>query len=75
MTYGTDARKNINGVMTLWAGDANGDGSINATDRTITWNQRNSAGYLTGDVSVDGNINATDRTTAWNNRNKNAQLP
>ena len=27
-TYGTDARKNINGAMALWAGDCTGDGQL-----------------------------------------------
>lgn len=27
-TYGTNAQKNENGVMTMWAGDANGDGYV-----------------------------------------------
>ncbi len=27
-TWGTDARNNQGGVMTLWAGDANGDGTV-----------------------------------------------
>ncbi|WP_276482472.1 MBG domain-containing protein [Paraflavitalea pollutisoli] len=28
MTWGTDARNNVGGVMTLWSGDANGDGVV-----------------------------------------------
>lgn len=30
-TYGTNARKNISGVMVLWAGDVNGDGVVRYT--------------------------------------------
>jgi len=64
-TYGTDARKNVNGVMALWAGEVNPDGMIkytgSANDRdpillaiggstpTLT-----TTGYLGADVTLDG---------------------
>lgn len=31
-TFGTDAQKNENGVMVMWAGDVNGDGKIRYTN-------------------------------------------
>ena len=67
---GTDARKDVNGTLVLWAGDANNDNSINAADRSETWNNRNLSGYHVFDVNLDGSCNAGDRSIAWNNRNR-----
>ena len=75
LMYGTNARNTTNGVAKLWSGDATGDSSINAADRSETWNERNQSGYLEADVDLDGSCNAADRSTTWNNRNKVAQLP
>lgn len=64
------------GVYGLYAGDTNSDGVINATDRTLAWNNRNATGYYgTVDVSLDGQINSGDRSTIWNNRNKSTEVP
>ncbi len=73
--YGTNARKDDNGVFVLWAGDATGDGTINAADRSETWNNRNITDYLMADVDLSGSCNAADRSITWNNRNTTAQLP
>jgi hypothetical protein len=63
-------------VYGLYAGDTNSDGTINATDRTLAWNNRNTTGcYLPVDVSLDGQVNSGDRSGIWNNRNKSAQVP
>ncbi len=74
-TYGSNARKDVNGVMVMWAGDADANGRTDAADRSVTWNERNTTGYLTSDVNVDGQCNAADRSITWNNRNKTSQLP
>ena len=74
-TYGTDAQKEINGNKALWSGDASPNGSINAADRSETWNNRNQTGYLNADCDLDGNVNASDRSSTWNHRNTAAQLP
>ncbi len=70
LVVGTDARKDVGGVLLLWAGDANGDNSVNAADRSETWNNRNTTGYLLSDVNMDNSCNAADRSITWNNRNK-----
>ncbi len=73
--YGTNARKTINGIMTLWPGDASADQLIDSFDRSETWNNRNQFGYLTADVDLDGACDSSDRSVVWNNRNKVEQLP
>ena len=74
--FGTDALHIFpNGSTALINGDANGDGSINATDRSITWNTRNQIGYLEGDCNMDGGVNASDRSITWNNRNTATWVP
>jgi uncharacterized delta-60 repeat protein len=69
-TYGTDARKNVNGVMLLWAGDVNPDGMIKYTGSA---NDRDpillaigggtptlaATGYLAADVTLDGVVKYT----------------
>lgn len=62
-------------VYGMISGDANSDGEINATDRSLTWNNRNTNGYSVNDVSLDGRVNASDRSLNWNNRNKRSQVP
>ncbi len=75
-TYGTNAQINFgNGVLGLWHGDASANNSIEASDRSLTWNSRNQSGYLLSDLNMDGSCTASDRSIAWNNRNKTAQLP
>ncbi len=74
-TYGANSQNTINGTYVLHPGDATSDGSINAADRSATWNIRNQTGYLLEDVNIDGSVNAADRSITWNNRNKSSQLP
>ena len=59
----------------LQSGSADGDDLINASDRSATWNDRNTTGYLLSDVNLDGFVNASDRSLVWNNRNQVAVLP
>ncbi len=73
--YGTNAAKTINGLNVLHSGDANGDGRVNAADRSMIWNDRNLTGYLDTDLNLDGVCNAADRSIVWNNRNLIEQLP
>ena len=73
--YSTTQRKIINGTALMISGDANLDNSINVSDRSVVWNNRNQSGYLLSDVNLDGNTGATDRSLVWNNRNKASILP
>ena len=72
---GNDAVKIFNdGNAGMYAGDADANGVVDAGDRNITWNKRNSTGYLQEDLMMNGVIDASDRNTTWNNRNKSSQI-
>lgn len=68
--------KNDNGTMLLWAGDANGDGVVNAVDKNQYWRIENGAPYIygvtKGDFNVDGNVNALDKNRFWKANNSMA---
>jgi len=81
-TYGVNALTAINGVMALWAGDANGDGRIsymgtnNDKDAVLALigpgNPNNSvSGYQQADCNLDGKVKyngaANDKTIILNN--------
>ena|GEM_PF-6240872 len=72
--------KSENGVMLLWAGDANGDGTINATDTNTEWRPQNGQPYIymtsKADMNMDGTVNAVDINLFWRiNNSKQTQLP
>lgn len=74
--YGTNPMQNLGtGVFGLYTGDTDGSGTVNASDRSGTWNQRNLSGYYGRDVDLSGTVNAGDRSTVWNNRNISTQVP
>ncbi len=76
-TYGTNAQTNVNGVMTMWAGDINRDGKIKyngaANDKTLILSRVGVAtpnniitGYDSADLNLDGKVKyngaANDKT-------------
>ena len=63
------------GILGLFAGDTDGNGTVNAADRSNAWNQRNLSGYYGTDVDLSGTVNAADRSVIWNNRNISIQVP
>lgn len=73
--YGIEGTKLLNGAYLLFQGDANKDNSVNAADRSTTWNYRNQESYSLWDVNLDGVCNAADRSNTWNNRNRVSQVP
>ncbi|MEM9823301.1 MAG: HYR domain-containing protein, partial [Bacteroidota bacterium] len=74
--YGTNSRFNLTaGVWGMYGADPDKSGMINASDRSMTWNDRNSSGYLDSDCNLDGITNASDRSATWNNRNIGGTLP
>jgi hypothetical protein len=74
--YGIDPMKDLGGgIYGLIAADTDGSGTVNATDRSNAWNQRNFSGYFGTDVDLSGTVNVTDRSVVWNNRNLSTQLP
>ena len=64
-----------NGKYVFYTGDTNGDGLIDALDRSNVWNDRNQTGYNRTDCTLDGLINASDRSIIWNNRNTVSTAP
>ena len=76
--YGTDPSRAIqveSEVYGMDAGDANGSGTVDASDRSATWNGRNQSGYLNADCNLSGTVDASDRSITWNNRNKATSVP
>ncbi len=74
--YGTGGAVELeNGVWGMWSGDADGSGTVDASDRNDTWNDRNKSGYENSDVDLSGVVDAGDRNATWNNRNKSSTVP
>lgn len=74
--YGMNPMKNLGaGVFGLHTADSDGSGTVNASDRSNAWNQRNLSGYYGTDVDLSGTVNAADRSIIWNNRNISTQVP
>jgi hypothetical protein len=74
--YGINAMKSLGGgYYGAYTADTDGSGTVNAADRSNTWNQRNLSGYYGTDVDLSGTVNAADRSTVWNNRNISTQVP
>jgi hypothetical protein len=75
-SYGTGGMYEIEtGVWAMWAGDTDQTGTIDANDRSNTWNDRNKIGYKNSDCYLTGSVDANDRSVTWNNRNKYTQVP
>ncbi|MEM6343669.1 MAG: FG-GAP-like repeat-containing protein [Bacteroidota bacterium] len=77
---GGPAMKNDNGVMLLWSGDANSDGTINAVDNINFWQVENGQPYNYGinqaDFNLDATVNAVDLNLYWLiNNSRIEQLP
>jgi hypothetical protein len=76
--YGTDPNRAVQlgtGVYGMPAGDADGSGSVDASDRSSTWNERNQSGYSGADCNLSGTVDASDRSVSWNNRNRSTAVP
>lgn len=74
--FGTNSMKSlVGGYYGTYTADTDGSGTVNATDRSNTWNQRNLSGYFGSDVDLSGTVNAGDRSLVWNNRNLSTQVP
>jgi hypothetical protein len=76
--YGSDAQKNLGGgKYGMFAGDFNGDGTINPNDKTNPWmNSAGKYGYLQSDGDFDGQSDNKDKNDYWIfNSGKNSQVP
>lgn len=70
--------KAVGTKFAMFAGNGNGDGAVNATDRNVVWRVQNGMvnGYYSGDFNLDGNVNATDRNAYWRlNNGTLSQVP
>lgn len=63
------------GVWAMIAGDADGNGAINATDYLAVLPTINTLGYLGTDVDLNGVVNATDYLVIRPNINKLTYVP
>jgi len=74
---GAMAQRNIGGVMCMWAGDMNGDGTINAADKNDYWKGEKEADFIYGaskaDLNLDGVVDDIDRTSFWRANNSKQQ--
>jgi hypothetical protein len=77
--YGTEPMRGLGSGNTapfaLYAGDATGDGQVNASDRSGVDNNLNLTGFMNADVSLDGQVNATDRSRVDNSLNRVSNVP
>ena len=74
---GNNGLKLVGTRYTLYAGDGNGDGFVNAVDNVLVWRSQNGlSGYLTGDFDLDSFANAVDAVLIWRlNNGMASQVP
>lgn len=73
--FGLNPLNNLAGKMVMVGGDADGNGIVNAADRSEAWNYRLDLTYKKTDCSLNGATEALDRSIIWNSRNRKSQLP
>ncbi len=62
-------------LWSLYAGDVNDDGVINASDRSSIYNALGDTGYIINDIVAEGIVDQLDQDRAWDNRNKVSNVP
>ena len=66
VTYGTNALKYKLSAYMMYAGDANGDGTIDADDKNLVWLLQNGiVGYKSGDFNMDTSVDSDDKNLYW----------
>jgi len=74
---GAMAQRNVDGIMCLWAGDMNSDGTVNAVDKNEYWKAEKDTEFIYGtskaDLNLDGLVDETDRTNYWRANNSKQQ--
>jgi len=73
--HGAGEKQLSTGTWGMAAGDADSSGTVDASDRSATWNGRNQSGYLNADCNLSGTVDASDRSITWNNRNRSTSVP
>ncbi len=63
---------NVWGMIT---GDTDNSGSVGASDRNRTWNDRTKIGYYDTDCDMSTTVGASDRNITWNKRTKITHVP
>jgi hypothetical protein len=65
------------GIYAMYAGDADGNGRIQANDRNNFWRvQTNTGGYKSADFNLNGLVQANDRNNFWRtNSNRSTLVP
>ncbi len=64
--YGLAAQKNLGaGSYGMISADADADGDVTDTDKTIWENQVGTQGYQSGDFDMDGQVNNPDKNDFW----------
>jgi hypothetical protein len=77
--YGGTAAQNeiTSGIWGMISGDNNGDGSVDAVDKSSDWDlNAGTTGFQTGDLNLDGQVNNQDKDDKWQpNIGKGCQVP
>lgn len=76
--YGNGGQTSLgNGKYGMYAGDGNGNGTVNSADANNTWKQQNgNIGYHAGDYDVNGGVNIVDKNDKWKiNQGKSSKVP
>jgi hypothetical protein len=74
--YGINPMADLgSGKYGMISGDTNGDGIVDASDRSAAWNDRLQTGYKNSDVNLDGIVDASDRSEIWNMRLLQTKVP
>lgn len=79
-TWGQNAQDSLGGIFMMIAGNANGDGQINAVDRNNYWRPQNGQPFMYSiffsDFNLDGAVNSVDINLYWRpNNSKAEQIP
>jgi hypothetical protein len=76
--YGTAAQKDLGGgLFGLYAGDGNGDGTVNNDDKITVWELfAGKRGYQAADYNLDGQVKNQDKNECWfPNTGNSTQIP
>jgi len=73
--FGSQAQSLEAGVYGMFAGDADGSDSINASDASTIWGDNNLTGYENTDCDLSGTVDARDRSIRYNNRGISTNVP
>jgi hypothetical protein len=75
--YGSNAQKDLNGgVYGMFSADANADGTINSSDKTVWEGESGTNSYRSGDFNLDGQVENKDKNNLWlENKDIGSQVP